>query len=104
MAARSVTLGLSFAQRGRPDAAVAEIASSAAASWANMARLASVLGATGLSRRATTGAPASSTAAFSYSATDVPRMLATARAGAAGLGQLLVEPGLHPGALQPGPV
>src|SRR5690606_5856202 len=73
---RSVTLGLSFAQRGRPQAAAAATASWVAlALWANRSRAASVLGHDRFTSTATTqsGASARSWAAASYSATLRPQ-------------------------------
>ena len=59
----SVTFGLSFAQRGRPQPAVASMASSVAvAEWANMSALASTLGHDRLTSTATTRAGASARA------------------------------------------
>ena len=65
---RSVTLGLSLAQRGRPQPAVAAMASAVrAGEWANIARRLSTLGQLRLTSTATTsgGAPARADAAFS---------------------------------------
>ncbi len=63
---RSVTFGLSLAQRGRPHPAVAATASSVAlAEWANMRRRSSTFGQLTFTSTATTagGAPASIPAA-----------------------------------------
>jgi hypothetical protein len=76
-------LGLSFAHRGRPQAAVAASASSvAAAEWANIRSRSSTLGHETLTSTATTsgGAPASIAAALPNSSTVRPQMLATTRA------------------------
>ena len=60
MSARSATFGLSLAQRGRPHAAVAAIASSvAAAEWANMSARDSRFGHDRFTSTATTAAGAS---------------------------------------------
>ena len=64
---RSVTLGLSLAQRGRRQAALAATASAVAdAEWANMRRRSSRLGQLTFTSTATTsgGAPASMAAAL----------------------------------------
>jgi hypothetical protein len=85
MAGRSVTLGLSLAHRGRPQAAVAATtAAVASAEWANTSDRDSTFGQERFTSTATTsaGASASAVAAFSNSATLRPQMLATTRAPA----------------------
>ena len=89
MGTRSVTFGLSLAQRGRPHRAVASMASCvAAAEWANRSRAASVLGQERFTSTATTdaGASASKAAAASYSAMVRPQIEATIRAPVAASG------------------
>ena len=104
---RSATLGLSLAQRGSPHAAAATASAVAVGEWANMRERSSTLGQLTLTSTATTGpgdrtASASSAAAWANSSTRAtPDADHHPGAGGRQLGQVVLEPGLTPGPLQP---
>ena len=104
--ATSATVGLSLAHRGSAgqDSPTAATTSAVAeGEWANIRRRSSRFGQLTLTSRATMpGTPASAAAALAKSSTRWPQMLTTTRAPAATqAGQVPVDPGVDPGALQP---